>query len=81
MALQVAIAPLHGIRTARDHSGDFWTASENPTRPPHRSTTSAKAVKRSIVSPRAKQNGEFRALRQGVTPQSRLEYSSRGVSA
>ena len=38
-------------------------------RSPHRSITSAKAVKRSIVGPGPEADGSFRALRQGVTAQ------------
>ena len=48
--------------------GFYWTGPKT-IRSPHCSITSAKAVKRSIVSPREEADGNFRAVCQGVTTQ------------
>src|SRR5688500_9428233 len=64
MSCWVAMAPLMDSTTGWRHT-DFTGRYPKTTRSPHRSITSAKAVKRSIVSPRARNRWQFPCVASG----------------
>ena len=64
MPCWVAIAPLMGGTTGWRHT-EFTGRHPKTIRSPHRAITSAKAVKRSIVSPRARSRWPFPCVASG----------------